>query len=153
MTTRTSVEELVYRSCLALDARDYESFLDLCHFSFRYVAEAYSPEIRRNMIWLDQDKSGMETLFRNLPRHYSDTAPLSRHATVYVVQIDEARRQAEAVSALQVFRTALDGGETALFAVGKLYDTAIFEGGAARLIKRTLRLDTRSLGIGTHIPI
>jgi methanesulfonate monooxygenase small subunit len=153
MTTRVTVEELVYRSCLLLDAGDYEGFLDLCHPEFHYVVEAYGPEIRRNMVWLDYDKRGMETLFRNLPRHHSDRSPLSRHATVYTVKIGEAQGEAQAVSALQVFRTALDGGETALFAVGKLYDTAKLEDATARLLKRTLRLDTRMLGIGSHVPL
>ncbi len=153
MITRTLVEELVYQSCLLLDAGDFAGFLDLCHPEFRYVAEAYGPEIRRNMLWLDHDKRGMEALFRNLPRHHSDLSPLSRHATVYTVRVDEPRGEAQVVSALQVFQTALDGGATSLFAVGKLHDTAKLEDGRARLLKRTLRLDTRMLGIGSHIPL
>jgi methanesulfonate monooxygenase small subunit len=153
MTTRIAVEELVYRSCLLLDAGNYAGFLELCHPSFRYVVEAYGPEIRRNMVWLDHDRPAMETLFRNLPRHYSDLSPLSRHATVYTVTIDERQGEAQAVSALQVFQTALDGGATTLFAVGKIYDTATLEDRAPRLLKRTLRLDTRMLGIGSHIPL
>jgi hypothetical protein len=50
MTTRIAVEELVYRSCLLLDAGDFDGFLDLCHPEFRYVVEAYGPEIRRSMV-------------------------------------------------------------------------------------------------------
>jgi methanesulfonate monooxygenase small subunit len=153
MTTRIAVQELIYRSCLLLDAGHYEGFLDLCHPEFRYVIETYGPEIRRTMIWLDHDKQGMATLFRNLPRHQSDMSPLSRHATVYTVTIDERKWEAEAMSALQVFRTALDGGATSLFAVGKLHDTVKLEDGTARLLKRTVRLDTRMLGIGSHIPL
>jgi methanesulfonate monooxygenase small subunit len=153
MTTRIAVEELVYRSCLSLDASDHAGFLELCHPEFRYVVEAYGPEIRRNMVWLDHDKRGMEALFRNLPRHHSDRSPLSRHATVYTVKIDERASEAQVVSALQVFQTALDGGATALFAVGKLYDTAKLEDAGPRLLRRTLRLDTRMLGIGSHIPL
>jgi methanesulfonate monooxygenase small subunit len=153
MTIRVAVEELVYRSCLLLDAGDYAGFLELCHPEFRYVVEAFGPEIRRNMVWLDHDRPAMETLFRNLPRHHSELSPLSRHATVYAVTIDERQGEAQAVSALQVFQTALDGGVTTLFAVGKIYDTAKLESGATRLLKRTLRLDTRMLGIGSHIPL
>jgi len=56
------------------------------------------------------------------------------------------------VSAFQVFRTALDGGESSLFAVGKLRDTVRLTEDGARLLKREVRLDTRQLGIGSHIP-
>ena len=94
----------------------------------------------------------MELLFRNLPRHNSDPTPLTRHATVYTVTFDAGRTQATVVSALQVFRTALDGGTTSLFAVGKMYDTVRLDEGTALLAKRVIRLDTRQLGIGTHIP-
>ena len=34
---RQTIEELVYRSCLALDTKDYNAFLDLCDKDFRYT--------------------------------------------------------------------------------------------------------------------
>jgi len=147
---RQAAEELVYRSCLALDAKDYKAFLALCEEDFRYTISTYSPEIRKEMVWLDQDRKGMETLFTNLPRHNSDHSPLTRHATVYTVE--EKGAGAEVVSALQVFKTELDGGATELFAVGRFYDTVKFKGAGARLARRVVRLDTRLLGYGYHIP-
>lgn len=147
---RLAVEELVYRSCLALDARDYKAFLALCDEEFRYTIATYSPEIRRDMVWLDHDRKGMETLFTNLPRHNSDHSPLTRHATVYTVEANG--QTATAVSALQVFRTELDGGATQLFAVGRFHDTVKLNGAAPRLARRLVRLDTRQLGFGYHIP-
>jgi methanesulfonate monooxygenase small subunit len=149
---RTVVEELVYRSCLLLDERDFEGYLALCTADFRYAVHAYAPEIRRDMVWLDHDRAAMEALFRTLPRHHSDPSPLTRHATVYTVAFDAAKTQASVVSALLVFRTAIDGGATALFAVGKVHDTVTLDGDAARLAKRVIRLDTRELGIGSHVP-
>jgi methanesulfonate monooxygenase small subunit len=71
---------------------------------------------------------------------------------VYTVTFDAAKTQASVVSALQVFRTAIDGGATALFAVGKVHDTVTLHGDDARLAKRVIRLDTRELGIGSHVP-
>ena len=153
MTTleqRRAVEELVYRSCLALDAKDYKAFLALCEEDFRYTISTYSPEIRKEMVWLDQDRKGMETLFTNLPRHNSDHSPLTRHATVYTVE--EKGAGAEVVSALQVFKTALDGGSTELFAVGHFHDVVKLNGGSPKLGARTVRLDTRLLGFGYHVP-
>ena len=147
---RQAAEELVYRSCLALDAKDYKAFLALCEEDFRYTISTYSPEIRKEMVWLDQDRKGMETLFTNLPRHNSDHSPLTRHATVYTVE--EKGAGAEVVSALQVFKTELDGGATELFAVGRFYDTVKFNGAGARLARRVVRHHTRLHGYGYHIP-
>ena len=150
MEQRQQIEELIYRSCLALDDRDFKGFLDLCDPGFRYKVAAYSPEIRKEMVWLDHDRKGMETLFTNLPRHNSDHAPLVRHATVYTVKVNGT--QAEVVSALQVFRTALDGGATELFAVARLIDTVKLDGDMPKLASRVVRMETRQLGFGSHVP-
>jgi methanesulfonate monooxygenase small subunit len=147
---RQAIEELVYRSCLALDAKDFKGFLDLCDAGFRYTVTAHSPEIKREMVWLDHDRKGMETLFANLPRHNSDHSPITRHATVYTVDVDAT--EASVVSALQVFRTQLDGGATELFAVGRFHDKVKLNGGAPKLAHRLVRLETRQLGYGYHIP-
>ena len=148
---RYAIEELVYRSCLALDAQDYKTFLALCDVDFRYAITTYSPELRREQVWLDHDRAGMQTLFTNLPRHNSDHSPITRHATVYTVEIGNDS-EANVVSALQVFRTQLDGGATELFAVGRFHDTVRLSGAGAKLVRRTVRLETRQLGYGYHVP-
>ena len=150
MDQRKQIEELIYRSCLALDDQDFKGFLALCDASFRYKVAAYSPEIRKEMVWLDHDRAGMEMLFTNLPRHNSDHSPLARHATVYTVKVNGST--AEVVSALQVFRTQLDGGATQLYAVARLLDTVKLDGDAPRLVQRVVRIETRQLGFGSHIP-
>ena len=147
---RQAIEELIYRSCLALDDRDFKGFMALCEEDFRYTISTYSPEIRRDMVWLDHDRKGLDTLLTNLPRHNSDHSPVTRHATVYTVDIDGDT--ANVVSALQVFRTQLDGGASELFAVGRFQDTVKLNGGAPKLAKRVVKLDTRLLGYGYHIP-
>ena len=149
---RQVIEELVYRSCLALDAKDFKAFLDLCDPGFRYTISTYSPEVRRDMVWLDHDRAGMEMLFTNLPRHNSDHSPLTRHATVYTVELNGSAATANVVSALQVFRTQLDGGATELFAVGRFHDTVKLGAAGAKLARRVVRLETRLLGYGFHIP-
>ena len=90
----------------------------------------------------------METLFTNLPKHNSDHSPITRHATVYTVDVNGAG--AEVVSAIQVFRTQLDGGATELFAVGRFHDTVSLQ--ELKLARRLVRLETRLLGYGYHIP-
>ena len=152
MLDRSLVEELIYRSCLLLDEKDFKGYLDLCDEQFRYTIATHSPELRRDMIWLDHDKNGMTTLLNQLPRHNSDHSPLTRHATVYTVRYDAAKQQGDVVSALQVFKTALEGGSSELFAVGKYLDTVKVNGGKLLLLRRVVKLDTRMLGIGYHIP-
>lgn len=149
---RSTIEELVYKSCLLLDDRDYKGYLDLCDSDFHYAITAHSPEIRKDMTWLDHDRNGMETLFSQLPRHNSDHSPLTRHATVYSVSMDESAKAADVVTALQVFRTELDGGATTLYAVGRYLDRVSLSNGAPKLARRTVKLDTRMLGIGYHVP-
>ncbi|MDB5808722.1 MAG: msmB [Betaproteobacteria bacterium] len=149
---RSAIEEVVYRSCLALDEKDFKGYLALCASEFHYTITAHSPEIRKDMVWLDHDKAGMQMLFTNLPRHNSDHSPVTRHATVYTVDMDEASQQATVVSALQVFKTTLDGGATELFAVGRYIDTVKTGDGPPLLLKRIVKLDTRQFGFGYHIP-
>lgn len=149
---RAQVEELVYQSALFLDARDFDGYLGLCDPDYRYVITTHSPEIRQEMVWLDHDREGLKTLLETLPRHNSDHSPLSRHVTVYTIDVDAAQASAVVTSALQVFRTALDGGATELFAVGKIRDRVRLSDAGARLAARQIKLDTRMLGIGTHIP-
>ncbi len=152
MDTRDAICELVCRSCMTLDAKDFAGYLALCAPAYHYAITAYSPEIRKEMTWLEHDRAGMQLLFNNLPKHNSDQSPLSRHVSVYTVEFDAGGKTARVVSALQVFRTTLDGGATELFAVGKLLDTVEFDGDVPKLLDRNVRLETRLLGFGYHIP-
>ena len=98
MSSRDLAKEVIYASLLCLDAQDFTGFLELCEPEFRYTIGAYSPEIRQDMTWLDHDKAGLRTLFENLPRHKSDCALFSRHATVYSVSSNPETAEAKAVS-------------------------------------------------------
>jgi methanesulfonate monooxygenase small subunit len=50
-------------------------------------------------------------------------------------------------------RAHLDSGETQLFLVGEQYDRFQRKGGQPLFIDRTVFLDTRRLGKGSHYPI
>lgn len=147
------VRDLIYRGCLLLDQNDFKGWLDLCAPEFHYTISAYSPEIRREMVWLDHDHEGMSSLIRMLPKHNSDLTPLTRHASVYTVEYDPAAREARAVTSVTIFATSLDGGASELFAVGRYHDVVALDGAAPRLKRRIVRLETRSLGIGKHWPL
>ncbi len=150
--SRVLVEELVYSTALRMDEKDFAGYLALCDQGYKYRITAYSPEIRKLMTWLEHDHKGMKLLFDNLPKHNSDQSMLSRHVTVYTVKFGDGGKTAEVVSGLQVFRTTNDGGTTTLFAVGKMHDRVALAEDGARLVERTIKLDTRMLGIGFHIP-
>ncbi len=152
MDDRHAISELICNSCTTLDDKQFSAYLELCDPAFNYKITAYSPEIRKDMIWLEQDKAGMQSLFANLPKHNSDQSPLTRHVSVYTVRQDAAAGQAQVVSALQVFKTSLDGGTTELFAVGKLHDLVRLGDAGPKLLAREVRLQTRMLGFGYHIP-
>lgn len=154
------VRELIYESCLALNAQQWDDYLQLCDpAGFRYTIVNYSPEIRKEQCWMDRDYQGLKQLFDLLPRHNSDHSQLTRHATVYKVDYDEEKKEASAVTLFTIYRTQLDGasshfesGQTSLYAVGSYLDRVRINGGQPKLISRTVRLDTRQLDIGSHYP-
>ncbi len=149
---RVMVAELIYRSCMMLDALDFNAFLAVCDEKFHYLITAFSPEIRREMTWLEHDKTGMTLLFKTLPKHNSDRSILSRHAIVYTISFSDDGEYADVVTAIQIYRTTLDGGATELFAVGKMHDRVVLSDDGPMLLARQIKLDTRMLGIGFHIP-
>lgn len=144
---RKPIEELVYRSALHLDEGDFADYLDLCEPDFCYSVSTYSPEIRKELIWLSIDKSTMRNLFDTS----SAGAALFRHVTVYLVRVDSAIA-ATVVSGLQVFRTV--GAGTEIYAVGRIFDTVrLGDDAPPRLARRHIKLETRVLDGGTHIPL
>jgi methanesulfonate monooxygenase small subunit len=146
------VARLVYRASMLLDEKDFKGWLDLSTEEFTYSITAYSYEIRKEVTWLDLNLEKVTALVRMLPRHNTDQSTFTRHTTVYTVdRIDDT--SAKATSAVSIYRTALDGGQTSIFAVGKYYDTIDLSGEEPRFRARRLRLDTRMLGIGTHYPL
>jgi methanesulfonate monooxygenase small subunit len=153
MQTETAIRELVARTCLALDSNDYAGYLKLCDGEFRYRITAYSPEIRKDMVWLEKDKKGMKDLFNLLPKQNMDRTPLSRHFSIFTVERAAEEDRVKVTSALQLFRTETQGGSTTLVAIGKYIDEIrLHEGSAAVLVDREVRLDTRMLGKGYHVP-
>lgn len=153
---RAEIEEAVYTGCLLLDELRFGPWLELTGPELRYRIQAYSPDIRKRMTWLDHDRRSLAALLEIVPRHHVDGAQWLRHAVVYTVAA-EAVDVARAVSSLAIFHTAvdvgdahLDGGSSRLFAVGRYRDRFRRERGHWLLAERTVVLETRQLGIGTH---
>ena len=158
--TYRSVEQLIYKSCLALNDENWNDFLDLADPTrFKYSITNYSPEMRRDQCWMERDYKGLQQLFGLLEKHNSDNSPLTRHASVYTVEMNDARSEADVVSLFTIYRTQLDGinspvtsGQTALYAIGKYLDTVALHPSGPKVVERRVRLETRQLDIGSHIP-
>jgi methanesulfonate monooxygenase subunit beta len=156
-----AIRETIYRAALLLDDEKFKDWLALCAPEFNYRITTYSPEIRRNMTWYEQDAAGLQAMIDMLPKHNTDHGRLTRHVTVYAVEAAEGSlSEARAVSSFACYRTMLDGinshidsGETQLFLVGKYYDRFRIEQDGARFVERNVFLDTRRLDKGSHYPI
>lgn len=153
---RADAQQLVYASIHALDEQRYDSFLDLLAPNFQYRIQAFSPEIRKQMTWLEHSKQSLAALLDILPKHHVNNAPWLRHATLYTLE-DRGEGALEAVTSLAIFHTVVDigdshirGGSSELFAVGRYVDKLRRHGDQWLIAERTVRLDTRQLGVGTH---
>lgn len=154
---RAAIEDVIYTGCLHLDELRFEAWLELAAPDLRYRITAYSPEIRKDMTWLEHDRSGLSALFELLPRHHVNHAQWLRHAVLYHV-VQEADGLVRAVTSLAVYHTAVDVGEahveaggTRIFVVGRYHDRLRLDRGRWLLAERNVRLETRQLGIGTHL--
>jgi methanesulfonate monooxygenase small subunit len=154
---RAQLEDVLYPGLLQLDAQQYHAWLEGTAAELRYRITAHSPEIRKQMTWLEHDREGLLALFELLPKHHVDHAQWQRHATLYQVQ-QTAPDQARTITSLVVHHTVLDVGDVHLdagvsrvFAVGRYHDSWRIERGRWLLRERTVRLETRQLGIGTHV--
>lgn len=152
MSSDQAIREVVYRACTALDEEDFDTFMAQCAPDLDYSVTAYSPEIRKEMIWLDQDYVGMRALLEMVPQHLKRLGTLKRHVSVYFIDRDESAGTAAVTSSFIVTHTDPDG-RSQLFVAGTYYDVVDCAGDQCLLKKRKAHLETRDLGIGSHIPI
>lgn len=147
------VRALIGNSCAALDAEDYAGFLAHCSADFRYRLVAFSPEIRAEMTWMNYDRSGLETLFGDLPHHlHVPLGSLFRQVSTYSIAPAEPPGQAAAKSTVLIVLTDADG-VSKLFAAARYLDIVSLTGTRPLLVSRTARLETRDIGVGTPIPL
>ncbi len=142
---------LIHRSCLYLDDSDWDGYLDLCTEDFTYRIATYSPELRKEMVWLEQDRAGMTDLFGNLENHVTLNGRFLRHANVALIERNDESSARVTTTFLLVY-TNLEG-VTEIFSAGRYRDLIDTSGNRPLLKEREARLDTRDLGGGTHFPI
>lgn len=137
----------------ALDREAWDEFLSMCAPEFEYRVTAHSYELDEDMIWLIHDLDGLRQLFEVLPEQLGRKGTrMLRHVSFVAIEPGEADGQMVATSKVIAVRTSPEG-VSALFAAGRYIDVVDIAGAALRLIRRETRLDTRELGIGSHVPI
>ncbi len=160
MEPQALVRDAIYRSAILLDKQEWNGWLDQCDDQFQYAIRAWSPEINKDVTYLSLDRKGLENLVRLLPKHNTDHSPLTRHTSVYTVDLDDNANSAKAISSVIVYQNLLDGmnshidaGESRLFLVGKYVDSFKIESGKAKFLSREVRIENRRLDKGSHWPI
>ncbi len=160
MDASALVRDTIYRATISLDQQKWDEWLSQCDDSFQYAIRAWSPEINKDLTYLSLDRNGLANMIKLLPKHNTDHSPLTRHTTVYSVEVDEAATSAKAVSSVVVYQTLLDGinshvdaGESRVFLVGKYIDSFRLNGQEAKFVSRELRIENRRLDKGSHWPI
>ena len=145
------LKALIQKSCLCLDDGDWQGYMDLCAEDFTYQITTYSPELRKDMVWLEQDNKGMADLFNNLENHVTLQGRFLRHVNVASIERDN-KIVARVVTTVLLMYTDLEG-ISQIFAAGRYNDSLVTSGIRPLLKTREVRLDTRDLGGGTHFPI
>lgn len=160
MDASVLVRDTIYRSTILLDQQNWNEWLAYCDEGFQYAIRSWSPEINKDMTYLALDRNGLASMVKLLPKHNTDHSPLTRHTSVYTVDVDDASQSAKAVSSVIVYQNLLDGinshidaGESRLFLVGKYIDTLKIENSRAMFLSREVRIENRRLDKGSHWPI
>ena len=101
------VRDTIYRSTIFLDRQQWNDWLAHCDDQFQYAIRAWSPEINKDVTYLALDHNGLASMVKLLPKHNTDHSPLTRHTSVYTVDVDEAAHSAKAVSSVVVYQNSL----------------------------------------------
>ena len=147
------IRDFLNRIADALDREAWDEFLSMCAPEFEYRVTAHSYELDGEMIWLIHDLDGLRRLFEVLPEQLGRRGTrMLRHVSAVGIEPGEADGRTVATSKVIAVRTSPEG-VSELFAAGRYIDVVDAAGETPRLVRRETRLDTRELGIGSHVPI
>ncbi len=144
------IVNFIQKSCWMLDEENFDGFLSLCSKNFQYKITAFSPEINKEMIWMDEDFEGLKNLLVMVPEHLRRLGKFTRH-----LSIGQTFREKDEIiihSSFIIIHTDLDG-KSNIFGVGRYKDKMDSELSKPLLLSREAHLETRDLGIGSHVPI
>jgi methanesulfonate monooxygenase small subunit len=147
-----AIQRLIFQSALTLDAEKYKAFLALCTEDFQYTAVTHSPDLGMDMTWLAHGRKGLQDMFGMIPQHVRLKGKFKRHVSVYTIDHDEPAKTAAVSTSLMLIHTNLEG-VSKLFAAAQYEDLVDTSGATPLLKKRLVRLDTRDLSPGIHVPV
>lgn len=150
MTSRDQIWDLVARSCMYLDGDEFDKYLGLVADDYSYTITSFSPDLRKDMVLLQLNRSEIATLLENIPNHIHLPGKLFRQASLYAVE--QTDRMVKAMSYVTVSYTDLDG-RSGTFCVGRYRDEIVGDDVRLRLRSRRFEMETRDIGTGCHYPI
>lgn len=160
VAAREAVRETIYKAALYLDDQKWSDWLALCDQSFAYAIKSFSPEINRDMTYMEKDWAELDSMVKLLAKHNTDHSPLKRHTSVYTVDVAPDGKSAKAISSFVIYQNMLDGehshytaGESRLFLVGRYIDEFKLDGDKTAFVKREVRLENRRFDKGSHWPL
>ncbi len=145
------IAKLIYRSCRVLDAEEFDKYLELFAEEFDYRVSNFSREMRKEQDWLDVNRTELTNLLANVPQHSRVLGTFMRHATIYDIERNGSDN-ANTVTYVTIYYTTPEGA-TDVWAVGRYHDVIDISGDAPLIADRELKLETREIGIGTHLPM
>jgi 3-phenylpropionate/cinnamic acid dioxygenase small subunit len=148
---KEAIRDLLQAAAWLRDSeRSWSQWLALFAEEATYEVTAHSSEIKASMQWFCVDgRDALKSWMEEVPTHVRDVA--QRLHIVSPITIDAQGDQAQSLSYFSLFRTMLDG-ETHLYAVGHYEDHLVKRNGQWRFLKRTVKLHTRVLETGSHVP-
>lgn len=147
---RLAIQDFVHRSAALLDDEKLDEWIGLFDDNGTYELCAYSPEIRKWMIWWKSDRASLAAQLKEVNQHVRD--PASRRRVVGTPMVEIRGDRARAVSPFAVYRTTPDGS-TNLYLVGRYEDQLMKKSGVWLYVEHKAITDTRMLESFTHIPI
>ncbi len=150
---KEDIRDFLNKVADALDGEAWDDFLSMCVPEFEYRVTAFSYELNKEMIWLIHDMDGLRSLFNVLPEQLGrrGTRMLRQISVTDVTQVG-ADGHVDVTSKVIVVRTSPEG-VSELFAAGRYLDVIDVSEDVPKLVRRETQLDTRELGIGSHVPI
>ena len=149
---RETIRTLISSSAKFLDEGNYAQFAELFLTSGRYLLEARSGEIGRNMTWLDMSRDELVALLEESHQHVHDLAERMHIVSVDQILFDGLNNSAQVQSSFAVFRTDISG-KTQVYAVGRYCDSLERDGKDWRIKERCVKVHTRIFRTPTPTPL
>jgi methanesulfonate monooxygenase small subunit len=148
---REEISEFLYHLSEKLDNELYEEFLASCDANFHYQVGAFSPELGKEMIWLDHDYKEIRNLMLLIHQHVRMKGEFTRN--VSMVRVKNIEQECYEVRSQVMVMHTDQYGTTKLFAIGSYSDKITRQQDQLRLLERKVHLHTRNLGPGIHVPV